>query len=237
LQDSPWGVTHWRGGNTLVTNILLADDHQVVRLGLRTLLESEPGFRVVGEAEDGYATLKLVEQFLPDVVVLDLMMPGLNGIDTARQINQRYPDILIVILSMFDNEAYVVEALNSGAQAYVLKSSTTDDLVASVKAIKLGQRYLSPKLSEQAISAYIQQVKNAKSGEHDSYQTLTPREQEVLHMAAQGKTNAQMAEQLSVSVRTIESHRLNMMRKLGFRSQVDLVRFAMDRGIIPLSKS
>lgn len=215
-----------------MTKILLADDHQVVRLGLRTLLESEPGFRVIAEARDGNSVLKLVEQHRPEVVVLDMMMPGLNGVEAARQIQQRFPEIGIVILSMFDNEAYVVEALYSGAQAYVLKSSTTDDLIVAIKSVLAGQRYLSPKLSEQAINTYIRYVQEAKSGELDVFETLTPRQRQVLLLAAGGKTNAQIAEQLSISVRTVESHRLNMMRKLGLRSQIDLARFAMDRGII-----
>ena len=216
------------------TRIVLADDHQVVRLGLRTLLESELDFRVIGEADDGISALKLVEQHQPDVLVLDLMMPRLNGVETARQAHQKYPHIHIVMLSMFDSEAYVVEALSSGAQAYVLKNSTTDDLVNAIRAVQDGQRYLSPKLSERAINAYIQHVQDAKAGELDSYETLTPREREVLHLAAQGDTNAHIAKQLSISVRTVESHRSNMMRKLGLRSQVDLARYAMDRGIIPL---
>lgn len=216
-----------------MTTILLADDHQVVRLGLRTLLESESGFSVIGEAEDGYTALRLTEKLQPDVVILDLMMPGLNGIETARQISQKFPALNIVILSMFDSEAYVVEALNSGAQAYVLKSSTTDDLVTAIQTIQRGQRYLSPKLSEQAINAYIHHVQEAKTGEFDSLETLTPREREVLHLAAQGKHNAQIAEHLSISIRTVESHRSNMMRKLGLRSQIDLARYAIERGIIP----
>jgi len=215
------------------TKIILADDHQVVRLGLRTLLESESDFEVIGEAEDGTSALELVDQLLPDVLVLDLMMPHLNGIEVSRQVHKNHPKIHIVMLSMFDSEAYVVEALNSGAEAYVLKSSTTQDLVNAVRSVQSGQRYLSPTLSERAINAYIHHVKDAKSGELDTYETLTPREREVLHLAAQGHTNAEMAKKLSISVRTIESHRSNLMRKLGLRSQLDLARYAMDRGIIP----
>jgi two-component system, NarL family, response regulator NreC len=218
----------------LRTKILLADDHQVVRLGLRTLLEAEPDFEVIGEAEDGTSTLELVDQLLPDVLVLDLMMPRLNGIEVSRQVHQYHPDVKIVMLSMFDSEAYVAEALKSGAQAYVLKSSTTTDLVEAVRCARADVRYLSPKLSERAINAYIQHVQKAKAGELDSYETLTPREREVLHLAALGHTNAEMANKLSISIRTVESHRSNMMRKLGLRSQLDLARYAMERGIIPL---
>lgn len=213
--------------------IVLADDHQVVRLGLRTLLESEPGFQVVGGAGNGLEAVRMAERFSPDVIILDLMMPRLNGIEAARQIQARFPHIRIVILSMFDSEAYVVEALNAGASAYVLKGSTTEDLVAAVREVLAGKRYLSPSLSERAIDAYIRYVQSAKAGELDVVETLTPREREVLHLAAQGKTNAEIAKRLSISARTVETHRAHMMRKLGLHSQVDLARFALERGLLP----
>jgi two-component system response regulator NreC len=215
------------------TKIVLADDHQVVRLGLRTLLESEPGFQVVGEAGDGLEAIRMAERFSPDVVILDLLMPRLNGIQAAQQIQARFPHIRIVILSMFDSEAYVVEALSAGASAYVLKGSTTEDLVAAVREVLAGKRYLSPSLSERAIDAYIRYVQSAKAGELDVVETLTPREREVLHLAAQGYTNAEIAKMLTLSSRTVETHRLHMMRKLGLHSQVDLARFALERGILP----
>lgn len=213
--------------------IVLADDHQVVRLGLRTLLESEPGFQVVGRAGNGLEAVRMAERFSPDVIILDLMMPRLNGIEAARQIQARFPHIRIVILSMFDSEAYVVEALNAGASAYVLKGSTTEDLVAAVREVLAGKRYLSPSLSERAIDAYIRYVQSAKAGELNVVETLTPREREVLHLAAQGKTNAEIAKRLSISARTVETHRAHMMRKLGLHSQVDLARFALERGLLP----
>ena len=215
------------------TKIVLADDHQVVRLGLRTLLESAPGFQVVGEAGDGLEAIRLAEQLSPDVVILDLLMPRLNGIEAARQIHARFPHMRIVILSMFDSEAYVVEALSTGASAYVLKGSTTEELVAAVREALAGKRYLSPSLSERAIEAYIRYVQSAKVGDLDVVETLTPREREVLHLAAQGCTNAEIAKRLSISARTVETHRAQMMRKLGLHSHVDLARFALERGILP----
>jgi two-component system, NarL family, response regulator NreC len=213
--------------------IVLADDHQVVRLGLRTLLESEPGFEVVGEAGDGLEAVQMAERFSPDVLILDLQMPRLNGIEAARQIHARFPHMRTVILSMFDSEAYVVEALSAGASAYVLKQSTTEDLVAAVREALAGKRYLSPSLSERAIEAYIHYVQSAKAGELDVIETLTPREREVLNLAAQGYANAEIARRLSLSPRTVETHRAHMMRKLGLHSQVDLARFALERGILP----
>ncbi len=203
---------------TNVATIVLADDHHVVRQGLRALLEAEPAFRVIGEAGDGLEAVQQVEHLRPDVLVLDLMMPGLSGIQAARQIHARFPHIRIVILSMFDSEAYVVEALSGGASAYVLKGSTTEDLVAAVREVLAGKRYLSPSLSERAIEAYINYVQSAKSGELDVVETLTLREREVLHLAAQGYTNAEIAKMLTLSSRTVETHRAHMMRKLGLHS-------------------
>ena len=213
--------------------IVLADDHQVVRLGLRTLLESEPGFEVIGEAGDGLEAVQMAERCSPEVVILDLQMPRLNGIEAARQIQARSPQIRVVILSVFDSEAYVVEALSAGASAYVLKQSTTEDLVVAVREALAGKRYLSPSLSERAIETYIHYVQSAKAGELDVIETLTPREREVLNLAAQGCATAEIGRRLSLSPRTVETHRAHLMRKLGLHSQVDLARFALERGILP----
>ena len=213
--------------------LILADDHQVVRLGLRTLLESEPDLQVVGEAADGLEAIRLAEKLSPQVAILDLQMPGLNGIETARQLRARFPSMCIVMLSMFDSEAYVVEALSAGASAYVLKQATTGDLVTAVREVLMGKRYLSPSLSERAIEAYIHYVQSARTGELDVIESLTPREREVLHLVARGATTAEIAGRLSLSPRTVDTHRAQMMRKLGLHSQVDLVRFAMERGILP----
>ncbi len=216
-----------------VIRILLADDHQVVRLGMRTLLETQADFEIVGEADDGPSAIQLAGQLLPDLIVLDLMLPHLNGIEVMRQIQSKYPDIRIVILSMYDNEAYVVEALTGGASAYVLKQSTSDDLALAIRTSLAGKHYLSPVLSERAIDTYIKYFQTAKVGELDPYETLTPRECEVLNLAAQGHSSAEIAARLSLSPRTVETHRANMMHKLGFHSQIDLVRFALERRIIP----
>lgn len=209
--------------------IVLADDHPIVRQGLRALLEAETDFQLVGEAGDGLEAVGLVERVKPDVLVLDLMMPGLAGFEVARQTRQRSPQTRIVILSMHADEGYVLEALTAGASAYVLKKSATADLVKAIRDAIAGRRFLSPPLSEHLIDAYVEKTKSAPL---DSYNTLTPREREVLQLAAEGHTNAKIATRLSISPRTVEMHRASVMRKLGLQNQVELVRYALQRGIL-----
>jgi two-component system response regulator NreC len=213
------------------TTIVLADDHHVVRQGLRTLLESEPDFRVIGEAGDGLEAIQLVEHLQPDVLVLDLMMPRLNGLEVTRQVGQRSPQTRVVILSMHSSEAYVMEALRHGAAGYVIKASSAADLIKAVHEVAAGRHYLSPPLSEHAIAAYIQKAKEATL---DNYETLTTREREVLQLAAEGHSNREIAERLSISPYTAMTHRANLMRKLDLHSQTDLVRYALQRGIVPM---
>jgi len=198
---------------------------------MRALLEAEPDFRLVGEAGDGLETVQLVERLRPDVLVLDLMMPGLNGLEVTRQVGKRSPQTQVVILSMHANEAYVLEALRNGAVGYVLKDASVTELVQAVREVTAGRRYLSPPLSERAIDAYVGRAKEATL---DRYETLTDREREVLHLVAEGCTNAAIAARLSISPRTAETHRANMMRKLGLHTQTDLIRYALRRGIIPM---
>ena len=212
-----------------MTTIVLADDHLVVRKGMRLLLEAEQDFALVGEAEDGLEAVDLAERLRPDVLVLDLMMPGLNGIEVTRQALKRSPHTKIVILSMHANDEYVLEALRNGATGYVLKDAGADELVAAVRAVSGGERYLSPELAERAIDAYVRQTEETTL---DRYETLTDRERGVLHLAADGLTNVEIAARLSLSPRTVENHRANMMRKLGVTNQTELVRYAIKRGIV-----
>lgn len=212
------------------TTIVLADDHQVVRQGLRAVLEAEPDFSIIGEAGDGLEAVRLVERLKPNVLVLDLMMPGLSGLEATRQVCQRLPNTRVVILSMHASEGYVLEALRNGAAGYVLKNASAADLVQAVRNVAAGRRYLSPPLSDTAIEAY---VRKAQSTPLDSYETLTTREREVLQLAAEGHPNPHIAARLFISPRTVETHRANLMRKLGLRSQSDLVRYALRRGIVP----
>jgi len=214
-----------------VIDIVIADDHQIVRLGLRTLLEKEPGFVIAGEAANGFEAIELVKQLKPRVLVLDLIMPGINGMGVTLQAKKDSPGTSVIILSMHANEAYVVETLKNGASAYVLKDSTGSNLVEAVHAVIQGEYYLSPPLSEKAIETYIQMTKETS---HDLYETLTGREREILYLAVTGYSNTEIAEKLAISHRTVEAHRFNFMHKLGLRKQTDLIRFAVQRGMLPV---
>lgn len=217
-----------------MTRIVLVDDHRIVRQGLRALLQAEPGFEIVAEGATGLEAIRLVERFRPDVLVIDLMMPEINGLEATWQIKQRIPETRIIILSMHADEAYVLEALQNGASGYVLKDSSADDLVLAVHKALLGWRYLSPPLSEEGIEAYIQKSREALLD--DPFETLTKREREVFLLISEGLRNASIAEKLSISQRTVESHRANLMRKLNLKTRMDIIRFAIRRGIIALEE-
>jgi DNA-binding NarL/FixJ family response regulator len=215
-------------GNNPIT-IVLGDDHNIVLKGLRALLESQPGFSVIGEATDGLKVADLAESLKPDILVVDLMMPGLSGFDVARRVVKRIPQTRVIILSMYSSEPHVVEALQSGAMAYVVKDASPEELANAIREVYAGRRYLSAPYSNELIDTYLK-----RPGGIDPYDTLTPREREVLHLVAEGLTSGEIAGRLFISPRTAESHRANLMRKLGLRSRTDLVRFAFQRGIVPL---
>lgn len=214
--------------------LVLAEDHHIVRQGIRSLLEAEADFKVIGEVSDGLEAVRMVESLHPDILVLDLMMGGLNGLEVARQVSAHSPKTAIIILSMYNNEAYVLEALRAGAKGYVLKDSTAAELVKAVREAVIGRHYLSTSLSERAIQNYITKSRETYL---DPYDTLTTREREVLHLASQSCTNAEIAERLYISRRTVEVHRANVMHKLGLHSQPQLIRYAMKRGILPPDES
>jgi len=212
----------------MTVTILLADDHAIVRDGLKALLKDEQDFVVIGEAADGLEAVRMVDRLRPDVLVLDLMMPGLTGLEVTRQVSRLTN---VVILSMHANEAYVIEALRKGAMGYILKDSTSADLVKAIRGVLSGKRYLSQPLSETMVDALL---KRSKTSELDPYETLTTREREVLQLVAQGKRNLEISELLTLSPRTVEIHRANMMHKLNLESQADLIRLAIKRGVISL---
>lgn len=217
----------------MALTIVLADDHQIVRQGLRAILQTEPDFELVGEAAEGRETVRLVEHLQPDVLVLDLMMPGLNGLEVARQLSQRVPRTHIVILSMHSNLAYVVEAMTVGVLGYVLKESSVKELIQAIRSAAAGKRYFSSPISEAAIEAYL---KKSEGAPFDPYHTLTSREREVLQWTGEGYSSNEIAQRLFISRRTVESHRANLMRKLGLRNQKELVRYALSREIVVLKE-
>lgn len=211
------------------TQILLADDHQVIIDGLKALLSGEPDMEVIGQATDGLQVVPKVLELKPDVLVLDLMMPGLGGLEVARQMKERAPSTKVIVLSMHANDAYVVEALRNGASGYVLKQAEARALVDAIRAVSAGGRYLSPPLSEEKLERWEM---DAKAAPFDPYDTLSTREREVLQLAAEGLTSAAIGERLAIGKRTVETHRANLQRKLGVKTQADLVRFAVKKGLV-----
>jgi DNA-binding NarL/FixJ family response regulator len=212
-----------------MVNIVLADDHQMVRKGLRALLCSEADFNIVGEAGDGLEALDLVKKLQPEILVLDLMMPGINGLEVIRQITRKNIKTGVVVLSMHNNEAYVLEALRSGAKAYILKESPAEELVHAIREVGEGRRYLSSPLSEKSIDSYLAK---AEVTNFDPFDALTAREQEIFQLATQGFSNNDIASKLNISHRTVETHRTNLMHKLGLHSHTQLVQYAITRGLI-----
>ena len=210
--------------------IILADDHHIVRQGVKALLENEDDFEVVGEASDGMTVLTITGRLKPDILVLDLMMPGLNGLEVTRRMPKVSPATGIIILSMYMNEPYVIEALRNGAYGYILKESNITDLIRAIREVAAGRHYLSPPLSERAIEAYLEKTKGASL---DLYDTLTTREKEVFQLAVEGSGNAEIAARLFISTRTAETHKANMMRKLSLHTQTDLIKYAVKRGMLP----
>ena len=213
-----------------MTTVLLIDDHHVVRRGIRALLENEAGIQVVGEAGTGVEAARLTQQLKPDVLIIDLMLADMSGLEVIRQLRKRAPATSAVVLSMYGNDCYVVEALQAGAKAYVLKDSPPEELMRAVREAALGRRYLAPPLSDRAIEVYLLRSEDSQL---DPYDMLTSREREVLHLAAQGMTSSETANRLCISPRTVEVHRARVMQKLGLHNRTELIHFAIRRGIIP----
>jgi two-component system, NarL family, response regulator NreC len=210
--------------------ILLADDHTVMRAGLRALLERQPNLEIVGEAEDGRQTVQLASSHVPDVVVMDIAMPNLNGVEATRRMVSKQPTISVVILSMYSDESYVMRALEAGARAYLLKDSAVTDLIRAIEAVSQGKSFFSPKISRILAEEYIRALR--QKGVADSYELLTPREREILQLLAEGKTNKEVATSLNISVYTAETHRGNILQKLNLHSTAELVLYAVRKGII-----
>ena len=214
----------------MTTRILLADDHVVMRNGLRLLLERQANFQVVGEAADGREAVNLAESTKPDVVVMDIAMPQLNGVEAARRIAADHPHIAIAILSMHSDESYVIRSLKAGAKAYLLKDSAEADLIAAIRAIIDGKSFFSPAVRRILKEDYMREL--AELGAEDSYELLTTREREVLQLVAEGKSNKEVANLFNLSLYTVETHRTHILQKLNLHSVPELILYAVRKGII-----
>ena len=216
----------------MTIRIVLVDDHEIVRAGLRMLLQSQTDIEIVGEAENGQQALELCRQAHPDVVVMDITMPGPSGLEVTRQLKQQHPDIAVLALTIHEGEQYFFEMLNAGASGYVPKRAAPTDLVNAIRAVHSGEVYLHPSVAKSLVNDYLQRVQ--MGWERASYDGLTEREQQVLKMIAEGQMNKEIAEKLSISVRTVERHRENIMSKLNLHTRAELVRYAVDKGLIDL---
>jgi two-component system, NarL family, response regulator NreC len=212
------------------TRILVADDHGLIRRGIRTLLSVDPDLDVVAEASDGMQAVALAEKHLPDIAVIDISMKALNGIDTILQVVQRSPRTSVVVLSMFCDERYVNRAVRAGAKAYVLKDSSDEDLLRAIRALQAGQTFFSPEVAKILLDVYARSLEHGTVA--DWHQMLTPRERQVYQMLAEGKTNKVIAGQLGVSIHTVETHRIRIMSKLDLHNMADLVLSAVRHGIV-----
>ena len=210
--------------------VLLADDHTLMRRGLRLIVEQQPDLVVVGEAEDGRQAVALVASLRPDVAVVDIGMPNLNGIEAARQITDGESGTAVVILSMHADETYILRALKAGARGYLLKDSAESDVVRAIRAVAEDKSFFSPAVSKVLLEDYVKKLE--RTGSEDSYDLLTPREREILQLIAEGKSNKDAANLLHLSVYTVETHRANIMEKLNLKSVAELILYAVRKGII-----
>jgi len=210
--------------------ILLADDHIVMRTGLRALLERQPNLEVVGESENGREAIELVSSLRPDVVVMDVGMPVLNGIEATKTIVTQHPTVAVVILSMYVDESYIMRALKAGARGYLLKDSAPADLISAIQAVSQNKSFFSPKVSRILAEDYVRVLK--QKGAVDSYDLLTSREREILQLIAEGKANKEVATALNISPYTVETHRSHILEKLNLHNPAELILYAVRKGII-----
>jgi len=217
----------------MTLKVLLVEDHAIVRQGIKALLDEEPDITIVGEAGDGSEGLLLAQKLKPDIVLMDVSLPTLDGIQVARQIHDRMPQVRVLMLSMHDNEEYVFRALQAGACGYVLKQSTSTELVLALRAVAAGSTFLSPDISQILIGDYLRRAET-RSDADEALDILTPRERQVLQLITKGFSNRQIAARLQISIKTVETHRGNMMRKLDVHDRAELVKFAIDSGLVTL---
>ena len=210
--------------------ILLADDHTILRAGLKMMLNAQPDMEIVGEAQDGRQSIAEAQKLQPDVVLMDITMPDINGIEATKQIKKLLPDTRVLVLTMHEHDEYVFQALRAGASGYMLKEAAATDLITALRVIQSGQFYLSPTAQSVMVGDYLQRVRAGE--EKDSYSSLTEREREILKLVAEGYTNNQIAERLVISPKTVDTHRTHIMDKLNLHSRAELVKYAMRRGLL-----
>ncbi len=210
-------------------NVMIADDHAIVRSGLRSILEAEKDLKLTGEATGGYEAIELVDQAPPEILLLDISMPDLDGISVTRNLITRYPDLKILILTIHEDRALIQEAIKSGASGYILKKAAEADLIAAIHTILKGDTYVDPVLIRDLI---VDQSEKESHSSKPLDNPLTPRETEVLKLIVNGYTNRQIGEELTISVRTVDGHRANLSGKLGLKNRVELVRYAREQGLI-----
>jgi DNA-binding NarL/FixJ family response regulator len=212
--------------------ILIADDHEVVRGGLKTLLQTHEGWEVCGEAKDGREAVEMAKQLKPDVVILDVGMPNLNGLAATRQLSQHNPQQKIIVLTVTDSDQVIREALDAGARGFVLKSDAARDLVSAVEALQRNRMFFTPRVNDMVLAGFLDTGRNGSKDESPKLPKLTPREREVVQLLAEGKSSKEVATALNLSTKTAETHRSNIMRKLGFHSIRDIVVYAIQNNII-----
>ena len=210
--------------------VLLAEDHTIVRQGLRSILDGREGIQVVGEAKDGREAVEKAQQLQPDIVLMDLSMPLLSGLEATRQIKSQCPQIKVLVLTMHADEEYVFQILQAGASGYLLKQSAVGELVTAIQVVYEGDSYLSPAISRKVVGEYVRQAR--EQGKVDPYEQLTDREREVLHLIAEGRSTQEIADLLFISPKTVRGHRSSLTEKLGLHSNAELTRYAIRKGIV-----
>jgi two-component system response regulator NreC len=232
--DAPPAATTAEGGDertaTQKIRVLLADDHTILRAGLRMMLDAQPDIEVVGEASDGRQALAEAQRLQPDIVLMDITMPEMNGIEATRQVKRALDSTRVLILTMHENEEYLFQVLRAGASGYILKEAASTELISAIRIVCAGRFYMSPSAQSMMVGDYLQRVRSGE--ERDSYSALTEREREILKLVAEGHTNNQIAERLFISPKTVDTHRTHIMDKLNLHSRAELVKYAMRRGLL-----